>query len=564
MITGEICASFLVIRIEGMMPTDDEIRDLQPPASMSRLKVLLVLTMCCAHLPLLWSHLMGLWVRPHVRFLPFLMGVFAWLIWKRWPRRVGAEVPYVGAPLLELLLLGVSALLLSAGIWLNSPFLGTASAIIAVGYLIVSFGGLRAIESCIGAWALLWVMIPPPLGYDTVLISRLQAWTSVRASQVLDWLRIDHLMSGNVLTIGEDTFFVDEACSGVHSLFALIGFTAVFIVLSSRGLRRGLLLLAATIPWALFLNMLRIVAIAVFHSRLQIDLSTGWAHEVLGVVTFLIALSLTLSTDQMLGALGYWIRTAWTTLRNVVFGSSRASRRSSYTSRSAVRDEPPSPPIQPRRWVPAKRLGVLALCLYAVMGITQVPGVAVATLSGASWDSRLTFDEQSLPASFFDYEREGFEEVEREWSSDMGRFSKIWHYSNAQKQCVVSISFPFHGWHELTRCYEGLGWQIQDRTAQSVPEEGWQIVTASLTNESGEHAYLVYGFLNDRGAMLSPPSQLGVKRLTDRVQHQSTLQVQVFSPSNVPLSEADCQEMQNVLRQTIQRLKPSITEAGRG
>lgn len=517
--------------------------------------MLLIVTAIGAHLPLLISHLVGLWQRPHFRFLPMLLPVCGYLLWSRCPRR--SEVPFVAAPILESVLLGLSTSLLAAGVWLNSPFLGTASAILAVGYLTLTFAGARAIGPCMGAWTLLWGLIPPPLGYDLALVSRLQVWTSAHASQTLDLLGVDHLMSGNVLTMSDTTFFVDEACSGVHSLFALIGFTAVFIVLMSRGLRRGVLLLMATIPWSLFLNVLRIVAIAVGHSWFQIDLSTGWLHTLLGFVTFVIALALTLSTDQLIDSLGYGGWTVWMTFRRLTRLDRRRSRRSRISE--------PTPAHEwfaiQRAWqrpVIVRALSVVAICAYSSLGLTQVTGATSGVTGSSAWKVLREVNEASLPGSLGAMHREVFEIEERDFASDLGRSSRIWRYGNPRLQCVVSLDFPFDGWHELTRCYAGLGWKLQERVVESHAEEGWHVAVATFTNESGESAYLIYGFLNERGTMLSPPAEYGVKRFIDRVQRPSTVQVQLFCPSTGSLSASDHDELQACYRQVIRTIKPIV------
>ncbi len=539
-----------------MTSADEDLDVGKSPTEWSWVKGLLILAVVGAHLPLLSIHLLHLWQRPHFRLLPILLVVCGYLLWRRWPR--SAETRFVRAPILELLLLSLSLLLLGAGVGLSSPFLGAASAIFAVGYLMISLTGIRALSSCLGAWTLLWILIPLPLGYDLALIAKLQAWTSAQASDVLDLIGIDHLMAGNVLTLCDATFFVDEACSGVHSLFALFAYAAVFVVFASRGLRRGVLLLASTIPWAMFLNVLRIVTIAICHTWWQVDLSTGWSHEGLGFLTFMVALSLTLSTDQLLGSVGFWIWTGWRSLRGWT-GRRRRAPRAYSSSESSVALSAEVDRVVRRTLVPRGALSALALCLYGVLCVTQVTGAAATASHDVSWNALVDVTEELLPADVAGFDRQKFEDIERDWSSDLGLSSRVWRYAGRSMECVVSLDFPFFGWHELTRCYTGIGWQLEDRTVHSQPDDGWHLVEATFTNESGESAYLVFGFVNERGAMLTPPSQLGVQRFVDRVQQKTSVEVQVFCPSTQPLSDTDRERIQAVFRATVQRLRSNLT-----
>ena len=208
-----------------------------------RARHLIALAAIAAHGPLVALHLQQVWERPHYCFALFLLPVVAWLMWQRWPRTQA----FVPAARLERLMLGSSLICLSGGIWIHSPYLATVSAIMATGFAILHIAGVRAIPALFGTWMLLWLVVPPPLGVDLLFISRLQMLTSQLSSLLLDLVGINHLMAGNVLHLPETTLFVDDACSGVHSLFALLGCTAVFAVATRRTVRRGFVLLVGSL-----------------------------------------------------------------------------------------------------------------------------------------------------------------------------------------------------------------------------------------------------------------------------------------------------------------------------
>ena len=148
-------------------------------------------------------------------------------------------------------------------------------------------------------------MLPPPFGFDIQLVSRLQAFTSVRASQLLDYFGINHLMVGNVIEFPDQRLLVEEACSGMQSLFALFAYTALYVVWRRVPVFRSALLILISAFWAGVLNVVRVMAIAVAANRFDIDLSSGWRHEVLGLAVFVICLLYTspsprdLSTSRM-------------------------------------------------------------------------------------------------------------------------------------------------------------------------------------------------------------------------------------------------------------------------
>ena len=47
----------------------------------------------------------------------------------------------------------------------------------------------------------MWLMVPPPIEFGANVVQRMQLASSLMSSQILDLLRIDHLMTGNVFYV---------------------------------------------------------------------------------------------------------------------------------------------------------------------------------------------------------------------------------------------------------------------------------------------------------------------------------------------------------------------------
>jgi hypothetical protein len=54
----------------------------------------------------------------------------------------------------------------------------------------------------------------------------------------------------------------------------------------------------------------------------------------------------------------------------------------------------------------------------------------------------------------------------------MGVYSQIWHYRNGPLVVSVALDYPFRGYHDVTVCYSGQGWQFLGMSAH--PGEGPQ------------------------------------------------------------------------------------------
>jgi exosortase len=250
-----------------------------------------------AHLPLFLLHLGNLWVlRPHYQFFPLLLGGIGWLLWKRWPRwSVHVPPPWWSSGLLAcgLAVLAVSALFFS-------PWLAAVAMVLSVGGLIGRYAVPGQWRDWLPVWLVMWLIVPPPFRWDFRLILWLQSSTSRAASLLLDVLGVQHLMEGNVLVLPGHRMLVDEACSGVNSVLVLLVLTALFVVAARRPLVWTGLLLASSVAWAWAANVVRVSTIAIAQAWFQLDLSSGWRHELLGYVTILLALAWLVSTDYCL------------------------------------------------------------------------------------------------------------------------------------------------------------------------------------------------------------------------------------------------------------------------
>ena len=251
--------------------------------------------------PLLIVHVRQMWSQSHYQYFPFVLAAVAWFLWSRWKEGAGTVGPRAGAAWgAEVAVAAVSLGALGLGVLLYNPWLSACSAIlsVAVGFLMLS--RLRRIRGLWGIWCLLWLCVPLPLGFGSGLTASLQLTSSRLSSELLDLIGVNHLMSGNVLQLPGQQLFVDEACSGIVSVLAVVACAAMFAVWARRPLLHALLLIVSGIGWAVVMNVVRICTIAFALDRFEIDLSHGTPHEVLGLVVFCLTFLAVVSTDQLL------------------------------------------------------------------------------------------------------------------------------------------------------------------------------------------------------------------------------------------------------------------------
>ncbi len=256
-----------------------------------------VVLIVLAHLPLLALLARITWERSHYRFFPLVPIGAGWLA-VRAGRRLGPLAPGPGRPVAWLL--GGCWALLACACLTGSSWLGGVATLGATAAVIYAVGGGALLRPLLPAWGLLLLAIPPPLELDQQVIGTLQTAVSRVSSSVLDLMGVFHLRQGNVIRLADRPLLIEEACSGIHSLFAVLAGMAFLAIWCQRSLARGLALLAAAVTWVILGNILRIVTVVLLAARWQIDVASGWSHEALGLAVFALALGLTVSTDNLI------------------------------------------------------------------------------------------------------------------------------------------------------------------------------------------------------------------------------------------------------------------------
>jgi len=566
---------------------------------------------CLAASPLAAYYLWQLWDRPHYQFFPLYLAALAALTWRRlsevsaenqephlpdsaanefgpgnsepavsWRLPPAQRAAHISA---RLLLCGELAALLAAVI-LFSPWLGYVALLLGLGSLAVRLTGSATGGKLRAVWALAWFLVSPPFGLDLWLVQELQGITALSSSRLLDYFGYRHLLEGNVLEFAGRQLFVEEACSGVQSLFSLTAVVLLFCVWKRRSWPQSILLVAAAMLWALVANTLRVTIIGAIYALTGFDLSSGWPHELMGYVLLALSIVLLLSTDELVvyvfGEIivphGRWPRNPLTCCWNRWVANVSPDVFVPVTN--TMDDSLPqlSPIAGPRP--------VLA-CLFGVLAVLQLVGLAgtaAAALAEVPVPPANFIPAQTLPVSLGAWRcTESSIEV-RARSSNEGLYSRIWKYSVSaegrdeqapQFTALVSFDYPFAYIHELTKCYTPRGWSIRSRQIESC---GWrkgtgEVCAVEMLKADGESAYLLFAEFDRNGRSvrfspgttqwvderlaLNPLVQMyreGASRLA--LESGTLYQFQVFVPVRVPLTEEQKQDIRTQFAALRERL----------
>lgn len=469
-----------------------------------------------AYGPLLFVYFQQLWDRAHYQFFPLVLLASGALMFVRWPER---QTPGFRAVVFSRAILVGSACLLALAIARLSPFAAYLSFVGAIGAIVVRMG-----VPAIGPWLLLLLMLRIPYGQDVAAIQAMQRLTSQLSGTALDTMGIEHFVEGNVLVFPSQSLFVEEACSGLVSMLAMVACAGILAVWRRRSLVHGLVLMASGVFWAGAMNVIRVVGIAIALAHFDLDLTEGWRHASLGLFAFAVSLAALVSTDELLQFLlariprnplaSYQLYAAenpLVPLWNLGAGTGgNVEPEDIYGDHADDWDSPSDdgpgavaiPEVAPRAAAPPRPWEWALVPVFVLLGAAQVvAGIGPFSAAPVVRQVALNLTADDLPRDLSGWQQVDFEVRERDSSSAFGEHSRIWTYQNDRFIVQLSLDFVFPEWHALTACYRGAGWTLHTQS----PLGNGTAVEAQFTKPGGDRAYLVFNLFDGTGADYARP-----------------------------------------------------------
>ena len=152
-----------------------------------------------------------------------------------------------------------------------------------VGWLLAVFGWRMVRELVYPLCSLILMVAPPTFVFERLTLS-LQLLASRLGESTLEALGYSVLRQGNVLEMVGIKLSVEEACSGIRSLLAIVFMCVLYNYFFVQGTAMKALILAMAIPIAILGNAVRIVATGIA-SQYNPALVRGAAHEAFGYVS---------------------------------------------------------------------------------------------------------------------------------------------------------------------------------------------------------------------------------------------------------------------------------------
>ncbi len=168
------------------------------------------------------------------------------------------------------------------------PWVGRTAFLVSLLGAILALYGPRMVYELMYPLATLLLMIAPPgFIYDRLTLS-LQLLASRLGETFLEALGYSVMREGNILELVGTKLSVEEACSGIRSLFSILFMCTLYNFFFVRGNFTKTLILVMAIPIAILGNAGRILATGIA-SQYNRELIQGVSHEMFGYISVVVA-----------------------------------------------------------------------------------------------------------------------------------------------------------------------------------------------------------------------------------------------------------------------------------
>jgi exosortase len=464
----------------------------------------------------------NLWTKEYYQFYPLALAGVGFLAWTGW--KSAAKPLETGVGWLTVVWLAIAFTCLGAATFLWSGWLGMIGTFALALGVVWWLGGWNLTKALLPAGIMGLTVMRPPMDLDGRLTMKLQALATKWSSVALDGFGVTHALSGNVIEIPKQRLMVEEACSGINSILSTTAVCLFFCLWQRRNIFHIVVMLAMTVGFVLLGNVTRIVSGAWLRYEYDFDILSGWKHETVGLILFASYLGLILSADKLLLFL---------------FGPGRKPAEDRIPVPPPAPAPAPPPKLELRRgprW-PAYAAGAA----FGLLGLAQL-GQGVLELKQTI--THASINEQVIPSLEMPSELAGWRRVDTAGDGPhkieiSGIRSQAWHYRRGADIATIALDYPFKGYHDVTICYTGNGWEVFGKRTRLAAEspDGAPCVEVKLQKSMGARASLWFATLDQRGNWVDG-SFVG-RTLAERFREKTsstTYRVQVLVTSFLPLT----------------------------
>jgi len=235
---------------------------------------------------------------------PIVLAIGLWLLFRRWPAMRAAGAPPRG----------VASRGLAVGLWLATSVLYGLGRV-GGQYLVESYAlygflligvyalfGARGLKTGGFPLAYLVFALPIPFFISHALTTHLRLGITEATVQLFQVFGLAIVKDGLTLMVDQYQLSVEDACSGMNSLFSLsaIGLVYIYLRRPDRPFYYAVML-APIVGLAIFGNFVRIAVVVLITHLFGDAVAQSLLHETVGFITFAVSLGGVIALDALTG-----------------------------------------------------------------------------------------------------------------------------------------------------------------------------------------------------------------------------------------------------------------------
>lgn len=182
---------------------------------------------------------------------------------------------------------GISIHTLSA--LLRVYFTSGFSLLLVIPGLVLLFFGKKFLKELLFPIGFLASMIPLPLVVIANISFRLKIFAAGISTKLVNMLGVPAIRDGSVIKTMHSYLVVEDPCSGIRSLAALIALGALMAYFSNISRAKKTALFLSSIPIAVASNVVRIISLTLASEIYGAKFATGRFHDTMGILVFVFA-----------------------------------------------------------------------------------------------------------------------------------------------------------------------------------------------------------------------------------------------------------------------------------
>lgn len=166
--------------------------------------------------------------------------------------------------------------------------------------LVLLFMGKNYLKQLLFPILFIIFMIPLPAAAIVNISFQLKIFAAKLSTLIVNQIGIPAIREGSVIKTAHAYLMVEDPCSGIRSLIALIALGTLMAYLSHTTRIKKVVMFLSAIPIAVGANIVRIIALTLASEIYGSKFAMGWFHDTMGFAVFIIAfLALTLLSKAL-------------------------------------------------------------------------------------------------------------------------------------------------------------------------------------------------------------------------------------------------------------------------